>query len=214
MSAAARSGRRRPPSRTRDGPAMMLSSSTSSSWRAGSAGSAGPGRRYRRPGWPRTGGSGGRPASGRAAGEHRGGTPCRPSGRPRRYHDLDGVETDAPPFDEIAEPAGTGHGHVDAPGQGLQLRAVAHAAVEARPPEVRGSRPASAISVATWAHSSRVGVRTRTRGCPGRDDLPFRRATAPMPKARVFPDPVGPCRRRRGRPRRRAWSWPEWGTGW
>ena len=46
-------------------------------------------------------------------------------------------------------------------------------------------------SEATWAASSRVGVSTSTRGCLGRAGLPCSRATAPIPKARVLPEPVG-----------------------
>ena len=51
--------------------------------------------------------------------------------------------------------------------------------------------PSDSSSVATWVHSSRVGVSTSTRGCLGRAGLPCSRATAPMPKARVLPEPVG-----------------------
>ena len=46
-------------------------------------------------------------------------------------------------------------------------------------------------SEATWAASSRVGVSTSTRGCLGREALPVKRATAPIPKASVLPEPVG-----------------------
>ena len=53
-------------------------------------------------------------------------------------HDLHGIQADAAPLDEVPEPSRTGHGHVHAPGQGLQLGAVAHASVERVDPQVPG----------------------------------------------------------------------------
>jgi len=52
------------------------------------------------------------------------------------YHDLHGVEADAPSFDQVAQTARAGHRNVDATGQVLQLRAIAHAAIEARHPQL------------------------------------------------------------------------------
>ena len=51
-------------------------------------------------------------------------------------HDLHGVEPDAAALDEVTQPAGTGHGHVDATRQCLQLGPVADTAVEGVHPEV------------------------------------------------------------------------------
>ena len=86
------------------------------------SGSAAPARRRRRRGWRRTAGSGDSRGSGRAAGEHRGGTPCRPCDRLRRGPRSPRRRGRAPPLDEIGQAPGAGHGHVDAPGQGLELR--------------------------------------------------------------------------------------------
>ena len=100
----------------------------------------------------------------------------------------DVVEPDVAALDQILEPPGAGHDHVDALVQGADLVAIPGAAEDRHDP--LASRPISEPRTAcTCDASSRVGTRMRARGRRGRDWVML--ATIGRPKARVLPEPVG-----------------------
>ena len=101
----------------------------------------------------------------------------------------DVVEPHQAAREEVLEPAGRGDDDVAARSRPA-LADDADAADDGGDADAGARRPMAWISLATWAASSRVGV--RTSAAAPRPSVAIR-STSGMPKARVLPEPVGDC---------------------
>ncbi len=177
----------------------------------GSSGSAGPGCRRPRRGWPRTAASGAFPR--RCAGSTRpgAGTPCRPCGRPRRSRPCDTSATERSPrsIRSIARP-GVHTARSTPPLEGLDLLLDRVAAVDRGDADAAGVRQRqSARRAPGWrAHGSAPG-RCRSGG----PAWPSAGSAAAADRRRgSCRSRSWPSRRRRDRRGCRGWSSPGWGT--
>ena len=121
--------------------------------------------------------------------------------------ELDGVELDVAPVDEVHQAAGAGDGDVDAAAQRVELLAEAVAAVERLDAASRGDRPAGPARRGP-ARPAHGWARARGPWAGGARPWPTR-ATMGMPKAMVLPEPVGalPQRSRPARASGRVMAW-------